>query len=73
MIAATMPLLTIHHKAEYRHADPVPFGEQRAIRAGRFPCTAPVSGSADAFAGMEVSINVVPVAGDAKAGSWKSR
>jgi hypothetical protein len=67
MIAATMPLLTIHHKTEYRHADPVAFGEHRAIRARRFPCPAPVSGSADAFAGMEVNIKVVAVAEDAKA------
>src|SRR5438477_949736 len=29
MIAATMPLLTIHHKTEYRYAHPVAFGEHR--------------------------------------------
>src|ERR1700710_3023653 len=27
MIASTMPLLTIHHKTEYRYAHPVAFGE----------------------------------------------
>jgi hypothetical protein len=28
MIAPTMPLLTIHHKTEYRYAHPVAFGEE---------------------------------------------
>ena len=31
MIAATMPLLTIHHKTEYRYAYPVAFGEHRIM------------------------------------------
>jgi transglutaminase-like putative cysteine protease len=31
MIAATMPLLTIHHKTEYRYAHPVAFGEHRIM------------------------------------------
>jgi transglutaminase-like putative cysteine protease len=37
MIASTMPLLTIHHKTEYRYAHPVAFGEHRIMlhpRAG---------------------------------------
>src|SRR5258708_16402203 len=29
MIAATMPVLTIHHKTIYRYANPVAFGEHR--------------------------------------------
>ena len=28
---ATMPLLTIHHKTEYRYARPVAFGEHRIM------------------------------------------
>src|SRR3979411_3035611 len=31
MIAPTMPLLTIHHKTEYRYAHPVAFGEHRIM------------------------------------------
>src|SRR5271154_772809 len=31
MIAQTMPLLTIHHKTEYRYAHPVAFGEHRIM------------------------------------------
>src|SRR5580698_780058 len=31
MIARTMPLLTIHHKTEYRYAHPVAFGEHRIM------------------------------------------
>jgi transglutaminase-like putative cysteine protease len=31
MIAATMPLLTIHHKTEYRYSHPVAFGEHRIM------------------------------------------
>src|SRR5437764_7592726 len=31
MIAATMPILTIHHKTEYRYAHPVAFGEHRIM------------------------------------------
>src|SRR6266849_135211 len=31
MIASTMPLLTIHHKTEYRYAYPVAFGEHRIM------------------------------------------
>src|SRR5260370_19370480 len=31
MIASTMPLLTIHHKTEYRYANPVAFGEHRIM------------------------------------------
>jgi transglutaminase-like putative cysteine protease len=31
MIAETMPLLTIHHKTEYRYAHPVAFGEHRIM------------------------------------------
>jgi transglutaminase-like putative cysteine protease len=31
MIAATMPLLTIHHKTEYRYTHPVAFGEHRIM------------------------------------------
>src|SRR6202140_4420962 len=31
MIASTMPLLTIHHKTEYRYAPPVAFGEPRIM------------------------------------------
>ena len=31
MIASTMPLLTIHHKTEYRYAHPVAFGEHRLM------------------------------------------
>jgi transglutaminase-like putative cysteine protease len=31
MIAATMPVLTIHHKTEYRYAHPVAFGEHRIM------------------------------------------
>ena len=31
MITSTMPLLTIHHKTEYRYAHPVAFGEHRVM------------------------------------------
>ena len=31
MITSTMPLLTIHHKTEYRYARPVAFGEHRIM------------------------------------------
>ena len=31
MIASTMPVLTIHHKAEYRYTHPVAFGEHRIM------------------------------------------
>src|SRR5664279_615215 len=31
MIVPTMPLLTIHHKTEYRYAHPVAFGEHRIM------------------------------------------
>src|SRR3954449_11677244 len=31
MNASTMPLLTIHHKTEYRYAHPVAFGEHRIM------------------------------------------
>jgi transglutaminase-like putative cysteine protease len=31
MIASTMPLLTIHHKTEYRYSRPVAFGEHRIM------------------------------------------
>src|SRR5664279_1970760 len=31
MSAPTMPLLTIHHKTEYRYAQPVAFGEHRIM------------------------------------------
>src|SRR3978361_468720 len=31
MIASTMPLLTIHHKTEYRYSRPVAFGEHRVM------------------------------------------
>ena len=31
MIASTMPLLTIHHKTQYRYAHPVAFGEHRIM------------------------------------------
>jgi len=31
IIASTMPLLTIHHKTEYRYAHPVAFGEHRIM------------------------------------------
>jgi transglutaminase-like putative cysteine protease len=31
MMASTMPLLTIHHKTEYRYAHPVAFGEHRIM------------------------------------------
>src|ERR1700712_1512867 len=31
MIASTMPVLTIHHKTEYRYARPVAFGEHRIM------------------------------------------
>ena len=31
MIVWTMPLLTIHHKTEYRYAHPVAFGEHRIM------------------------------------------
>jgi len=31
MIASKMPLLTIHHKTEYRYANPVAFGEHRIM------------------------------------------
>src|ERR1700683_5445093 len=31
MISSTMPLLTIHHKTEYRYAQPVAFGEHRIM------------------------------------------
>jgi hypothetical protein len=31
MIASTMPLLTIHHKTEFRYAHPVAFGEHRIM------------------------------------------
>src|SRR5258707_14739519 len=31
MITPTMPLLTIHHKTEYRYAYPVAFGEHRIM------------------------------------------
>jgi transglutaminase-like putative cysteine protease len=31
MIAPTMPVLTIHHKTEYRYAHPVAFGEHRIM------------------------------------------
>src|SRR5664280_3512657 len=31
MIANTMPLLTIHHKTEYRYDRPVAFGEHRIM------------------------------------------
>lgn len=31
MITSTMPLLTIHHKTEYRYAHPVAFGEHRIM------------------------------------------
>jgi transglutaminase-like putative cysteine protease len=31
MISSTMPLLTIHHKTEYRYARPVAFGEHRIM------------------------------------------
>src|SRR6516165_4761162 len=30
-VASTMPLLTIHHKTEYRYARPVAFGEHRIM------------------------------------------
>src|SRR6202000_420077 len=35
MIAATMPLLTIHHKTLYRYTHPVAFGEHRVMRRPR--------------------------------------
>src|SRR5258708_9227642 len=35
MIASTMPLLTIHHKTEYRYAHPVAFGEHRIMLSPR--------------------------------------
>jgi hypothetical protein len=31
MMAPTMPLLTIHHKTEYRYPHPVAFGEHRIM------------------------------------------
>ena len=31
MISSTMPLLTIHHKTEYRYDRPVAFGEHRIM------------------------------------------
>src|ERR1035438_5640627 len=31
MLAVTMPLLTIHHKTEYRYTHPVAFGEHRIM------------------------------------------
>ena len=31
MITSTMPLLTIHHKTEYRYTRPVAFGEHRIM------------------------------------------
>ena len=31
MIAPTMPVLTIHHKTEYRYTHPVAFGEHRIM------------------------------------------
>src|SRR5271154_6945590 len=31
MIVSTMPLLTIHHKTEYRYTHPVAFGEHRIM------------------------------------------
>jgi transglutaminase-like putative cysteine protease len=31
MIASTMPLLTVHHKTEYRYTHPVAFGEHRIM------------------------------------------
>ena len=31
MISPTMPLLTIHHKTEYRYTHPVAFGEHRIM------------------------------------------
>src|ERR1700737_999899 len=31
MITPTMPLLTIHHKTEYRYAHPVAFGKHRIM------------------------------------------
>ena len=31
MIASTMPVLTIHHKTEYRYTRPVAFGEHRIM------------------------------------------
>src|ERR1700761_1236308 len=31
MISPTMPLLTIHHKTEYRYRHPVAFGEHRIM------------------------------------------
>src|SRR3984957_4429213 len=31
MITSTMPLLTIHHKTEYRYTHPVAFGEHRIM------------------------------------------
>jgi transglutaminase-like putative cysteine protease len=31
MIGSTMPLLTIHHKTEYRYTHPVAFGEHRIM------------------------------------------
>ena len=56
-----MPLLTIHHKTEYRYAHPVAFGEHRIMLRPRqaIPLHGTYLGSADAFVGMEVSIDVV--------------
>src|ERR1700712_2740787 len=31
MVVSTMPLLTIHHKTEYRYTHPVAFGEHRIM------------------------------------------
>src|SRR4051795_10479873 len=31
MIASTMPLLTIHHKTEYRYTHPAAFGKHRVM------------------------------------------
>src|ERR1700748_687666 len=31
MITSTMPVLTIHHKTEYRYTHPVAFGEHRIM------------------------------------------
>ena len=32
-----MPILTIHHKTEYRYARPVAFGEHRVMYGGDWP------------------------------------
>ncbi len=66
MIASTMPLLTIHRKIEYRYARPAAFGEHRRDPRRAIPLHGACPGSADAYLGMDVSIDVVSAGEEAK-------